>query len=407
MSSRGTWIFLCLLIIAGPTSSQAQIDPEKRRLIQLGYNQPLQGRGPIAAYGFFYYNKPHFLTTNLTLRLAIAPVYLDSEFGFTGLLGLNTDFAVGLAGGGFGDTYSEIRQGRYRQSESFTGHGGEFSSSIYHRVNPDQTVPLSAIFRGSMHQSYYREDSDTDDHFELPGNRTSFNVRTGLRLGGLEPSLTEPLALELSAWHQTQFRDESGPYGLAGDRTVEAQSHLFWSRALLKYTFDQTEQLIEFSVTGGTSLDADRFSSYRLGGILPFVAEFPLNIPGYYFQEISAKRFALLNGEYSFPIDPSKNWRLATYAATGPVEYVHGLEQPGKWHSGLGGGLTFISPSGSWLATLVYGHGFDAIRNQGRGADQVGLLFQYDFEAKRRGKTRFFMPGVDPYRSRAGERIFR
>jgi hypothetical protein len=213
--------------------------------------------------------------------------------------------------------------------------------------------------------------------------------------------------LEFSAWHEIQFRDQSGPYGFAGDRTVESQSQLLWTRALLKYTFDQTEQLIVFGLTAGTSFESDRFSAYRLGGILPFVSEFPLNIPGYYFQEISAKRFALLNGEYSFPFDPSKNWRFTTYAAGGPVEYLHGLEQSGKWHSGVGGGLTYISRSGSWLATLVYGHGFGAIRSDGRGANSVGFLFQYDFEAKRRGKTRFFMPSVDPYRSRAGERIFR
>jgi hypothetical protein len=404
---RGTWALLFLVFLIGSATAHAQIDPEKRRLIQLGYNQPLEGRGPIAAYGFFYYNRPQFFSTNLTLRLAVAPIYLDSELGFSGLLGPRTDLAVGLAGGGFADTYSEVRQGHYRGEESFTGHGGEISSSIYHRFNPNQMVPLWGILRGSAHRAFYREDSDTDDRFELPDDRLTFSVRTGLRLGGLEPSLTEPLALELSAWHEIQFRDKSGLYGFAGDRNVEPRSQLLWTRALLKYTFDQTEQLIVFSLTAGTSFESDRFSAYRLGGILPFVSEFPLNIPGYYFQELSAKRFALLNGEYSFPFDPSKNWRFTTYAATGPVEYLDGLEQSGKWHSGVGGGLTYISRSGSWLATLVYGHGFNAIRNHGRGANQVGLLFQYDFEAKRRGKTRYFMPSVDPYRSRAGERIFR
>ncbi|PYI82564.1 MAG: hypothetical protein DME26_17245, partial [Verrucomicrobia bacterium] len=109
-----------------------QIDPEKRRLLQLGYNQSLEGRGPIAGYGFFYYNQPNFLRTNLTLRASIAPVYLDTELGISQLLGPQTDFALGLAGGGFADSYSEIRRGVYRRKESFTGHSGELSSSIYH-----------------------------------------------------------------------------------------------------------------------------------------------------------------------------------------------------------------------------------------------------------------------------------
>jgi hypothetical protein len=59
------------------------------------------------------------------------------------------------------------------------------------------------------------------------------------------------------------------------------------------------------------------------------------------------------------------------------------------------------------MISVIYGHGFNAIRSHGRGANQVGFLFQYDFDAKARGKSRFFIPGVSPYRSRGGERLFR
>jgi hypothetical protein len=160
-------------------------------------------------------------------------------------------------------------------------------------------------------------------------------------------------------------------------------------------------------MTTGTSWRADRFSGFRLGGLLPFSSEFPLSIPGYYFQEVSAKRFALLNGQYSLPILPSKGLRFDLLGAVGWVDYLPGFRQRGHWHTGVGGGITYISPSGSWLMTLLYGHGFDAIRDNGRGADQVVLLFQYDFEAKPRGKSRFFVPGINPYGSRGIERIFK
>src|SRR5437899_7955104 len=97
---RGNPIHLLVLCIClgMPFLVSAQLDPEYRRLLQLGYNQPLEGKGPIAAYGFFYYNNPHFYATNLTLRAAVAPVYLDSELGFKGLLGPNTDVGIGVAG---------------------------------------------------------------------------------------------------------------------------------------------------------------------------------------------------------------------------------------------------------------------------------------------------------------------
>ncbi|MEO7675267.1 MAG: hypothetical protein ABIV39_00705, partial [Verrucomicrobiota bacterium] len=132
-----------LLLLVTCSGAFGQIDPEKRQLIQLGYNQPIEGRGPISGYAFYYRNDPDFFRTNITLRLAIAPIYVDSEIGFSHLLGEQTDFAVGVAGGGFADSYSEVRQGRLKERESFTGHGGEISSSIYHRFNPESMIPLS------------------------------------------------------------------------------------------------------------------------------------------------------------------------------------------------------------------------------------------------------------------------
>ena len=374
--------------------------------MQVGYNQSLEGNSPIAGYAFFYYNRPNFIETNLTLRLVVAPIYLDAELGFRGLLGPNTDLAVGLAGGGYAQSYSEIRGGHYFKEESFTGHGGDTSVSLYHRFNPGQELPVSLILRTSAGLARYEKDTKTDPNFKLPDDRSLFAIRTGLRCGGQEPSLTEPLAVELSVWHESQFRSRSDRYGFNSDREVESVSHLFWARALLKYTF-QNEQLFEFSGTAGDSVNVDRFSAYRLGGVLPFVSEFPLSIPGYYYQELSADRFVLFNGQYSFPLTPQKNLRFTLYGATACVDYLNGLGPAGSWQSGAGGGLTFISPHGSWMATLLYSHGFDALRSGGPGANQIGLLFQWDLEAKKRGKSRFFTPEISPYRSRGGERLFR
>jgi hypothetical protein len=392
-----------LLLLCLALETLAQIDPEKRRLIQLGYNQPIEGRGPIAAYGFFYYNQPNFFHTNLTLRAAVAPIYLDSELGFTELLGPRTDLGVGLAGGGFADSYAEVREGVYRRKESFTGHSGEISSSVYHRFNPKQIVPLFGIVRLAVHRSFYQDDSKTASDFKVPDDHTTFLVRTGLRLGGREPTMTAPLAMEVSAWYEGQFRSDADRYGYDGDRVVEASSHLFWTRAMARYTFDESKQLAELGVTAGTTLNADRFNAYRLGAMLPFVSEFPLNIPGYYFQELSARQFVLLNGQYTFPFEPRKCWYATMFAATGFVDYLAGLRQPGHWHSGVGGGITYRSPAGSWFVTLIYAYGIDAIRDHDRGANQIGILFQYDFEAK----AKWFSPGVSPFRSRGAERLFR
>ncbi len=384
----------CLLavLVAGficPAALLAQIDPAKRELIQIGYNQPLEGQSPISAYAFYYYNQPSFLNnSNLTLRLAIAPVYIDSELGFSHLLGPQTDFAVGLAGGGFADSYYEIRQGKYFKEESFDGHGVTGSASIYHLFDPDKRIPLYGIIRSEAHYADYVRD-DTAATFVLPRDLTGLNIRSGLRFGGQEPVLTPDVAMEISVWYDGQFRLNSGDYGFNGDRHVQSVSHLFWTRALLAYTLPDSKQNFLVSVTAGVSADTDRFSAYRIGGFLPLASEFPLSIPGYFYQELSATRFALFTGKYSVPLDPAKRFSLTAIASSAVMQYLPGLEQPNDWNSGVGGGLTYRSTSGAWQVLLDYGYGFDAIRSHGRGAQSVGMLVQINLEHT---KTKLYNP---------------
>ena len=124
------WRSVLLLILAGwvgPFTAPAQIDPVKRDLIQLGYNVALEGHAPLDAYVFYYRNDPEFLGTNMALRLAVAPTYLDSELGIRHAISENTDLGIGVAGGGFADDYYEVRQGTFRPAESFNGYGAEAS----------------------------------------------------------------------------------------------------------------------------------------------------------------------------------------------------------------------------------------------------------------------------------------
>ncbi len=395
---RALWAgFLLAPLLGVVWPVRAQIDPVKRELIQVGYNQPIQGQSPLPGYAFYYLNRPNFPHTNQTLRLAVAPVYLDSELAFSRAISPRTDFAIGLAGGGFADSYSEVRRGKYLKAESFTGHGGEISASVYHRFNPAQEIPLSGILRSDAHISIYERDDVTAPGFALPDDRASFNVRTGLRFGGKEPSLMTPLAMELSAWYEGRFRTASDAYGFAGDRAIKARSHLFWARALLAYTLPEKRHNFYLSMTAGGSVDADRFSAYRLGGVLPFASEFSLTLPGYHYQELTARNFVLLGGNYSVPLDHAKRLYLTAGAATAWSDYLPGLEQPGRWNSGLGGGLSYHSAANTWQIVLGYAYGIDAIRSHGRGAHTIGFLLQFDLG---RAKAGLFDPGQNPSRSR-------
>src|SRR5580658_449754 len=146
---RGLMLVLAVSCLAGP--ALGQVDPQLRELVQFGFTQALQGASPVAAYGYYYLNEPNFLHTNLTLRLALAPVYLDSEVGLVGLLGPNTDLGLGLAGGGFADNYYEYQAGKFFPGQSFQGDSEETSVSLYHTFDPGKLIPLFGVLRIKEH----------------------------------------------------------------------------------------------------------------------------------------------------------------------------------------------------------------------------------------------------------------
>ncbi|HZQ46751.1 MAG TPA: hypothetical protein VFC07_07070, partial [Verrucomicrobiae bacterium] len=189
-----------------------------------------------------------------------------------------------------------------------------------------------------------------------------------------------------------QFRLNSGDYGFAANPYhVNSVSQLVWARALFAYTLESKKTFL-ISLTAGDSAGADRFSAYRIGGTLPLAAEFPLPLPGYYYQELSATRFALLTGNYSFPLDAKKRWSVTATGSTAVMEYLPGLQQPGHWNSGLGAGIGYHSTSDDWQILVDCGYGFDAIRSHGRGAESINLLLQFNLE---RSKGHFYNPAIN------------
>jgi hypothetical protein len=368
-------------LLSGSQTGFGQIDPYRRNLLQLGYDQPVGGQGPQGVYAYYYYNNPEIRGTNTALRLAIAPAYLDGELGFKQLLSPYTDVGIGLSGGAYGENFYEVRQGNYRRTESFDGHGGGTALSIYQLLNPGMLVPLNVVARGGFRYSTYARNSDTRDDFELPDGRPMPFVRAGLRLAGKEPILYPDLGLEVSVWYERQWRLNDGGYGLNRDRFMNERSDLYWAYAGLDYSWTNVGHKISFAATAGGSSDTDRFSAWRLGGVLPLVAEFPLILPGYFYQELTAKRFVHLHASYLMPLGFEDRLQFRLEAAGAALDYLEGFEQPDKWQTGVGCGLTFTPRNKICRVVLRYGYGFNAIRDDGdKGAHSVGLLFQYDFE---------------------------
>ncbi len=78
-----------------------------------------------------------------------------------------------------------------------------------------------------------------------------------------------------------------------------------------------------------------------MGGVLPLVSEFPLVLPGYYYQELTVTRFEHYYVAYDIPLDRSQRWKFRLEAATAHLGYLPGYEQTSDWQTGVGGGLTF------------------------------------------------------------------
>jgi hypothetical protein len=371
-------LFSCTAFIATSTT-HAQIDPEPRQLLHIGVNQSLHDDGPQAHYLFYYWNMPNVPSTNQTLRLVIAPTYLDGELGLNGALGQNTDLGLGLFGGGYEYDYDEVRQGNYFRNESFEGHGGGADISVYHLFNPAATIPLNGVASAIVDYRTFAHSHDTADNFVVPENQPFVTLRTGFRYGGQEPLLFPRLAMEISAWYELEHRMDPGSYGFSGDRQLEATSHRFFGRAQLNYTMPRWEHYMVVGFMGGAVLNPDRFSAFRVGGALPFTSEFPLYLPGYFFEELSTKDFGLAYGLYSIPFGRSKCWSVTAMAGTALVNYVNGLGQPGHWNSGVGGGVGYTAKSRRWRTMVTSAYGIDAIRSDGRGGYNLGMMFQYNF----------------------------
>jgi hypothetical protein len=368
----------CVCTAMVVSGAQAQIDPEPRNFVHLGFNQSLHDDGPQAIYGFYYLNMPQFQSTNMALRLAIAPLYVDGELGFKGLLGENTDLGVGLFGGGFANSYDEVRRGNYFRNESFDGHGGGGSVSIYHLLNPAGQIPLNVILRGSVNYHAFDDTDDTGTNFKLPENQPFYTFRAGLRWGGMEPILGPRLAMELSAWYELEHRPDDGTYGFGDDRRLNPTAHRFLGRAVGIYTVPGSQHYIMLGLMGGAVIHADRFSAYRIGGALPFTSEFPMYLPGYFYQELSAQNFGLLYGLYSIPIGQAKRWSVFAGGATALIDYAEDLGQPGHSNSGVTGGVVYHGRNQRWKVVGASSYGIDAMRSDGRGGYSIALMFYWN-----------------------------
>jgi hypothetical protein len=216
-------------------------------------------------------------------------------------------------------------------------------------------------------------------------------LRAGLRFGGQEPGLDTAPALEVSAWWESREREHDVPYGYNGDRVAQGQTNLFWTRLLFAYATEKGTRFgMGTSFGGGTGVD--RFSAYRLGGMLIQNSEFPLTLPGYFAQEIAARQYAHAWLRGGFPLDGQKKYVFNVFAAGASVTALPGTDPGGARHAGVGAGLEFSPLQGALHGMLSYGYSPTALRAGGRGAHGVAFSLEINFETVPQTPTRPMRP---------------
>lgn len=363
------------LFLAAPAS--AQIDDTKRLLLEGGYEGGLGSPGPASPYAFLYVNRPGAAGPGSAWRLALAPVYLDTELGLPRAFGGRTDIGLGFSGGGYAFGNAQVHRGDEKTGESYIGHGLAPSVSLYPRIGDVGQVPVSGVFRLSAVYTDFQRADRTDESYEPPPDEWTGVARAGVRAGGVEPGMDRGRAAEASLWAETRVRDRPASYGYAGDRYARRNVNLIWARVQLSLPAGSAR--VSGGLNAGSGGQIGRLTAYRLGGMLTQTSEFPLILPGYFAQEISARRFVHAWAQTALPAGDSKRFTIEFTAAAANVSPVRGTDPGGVGHAGLAAGFGFSPPDGALRAGLTYGFAPTALRGKRRGAQAFALVVEIDF----------------------------
>jgi len=370
-------VVTALLTLALPAG--ADHDPEPRANIELGLEGPLRGAGPVSGYGFFLWNRPHFIEEHWYLRVIVAPVYLTSELIRDHWPAEGHAVGVGLGGGFFAYNFDEFRVGSREERESFWGHGGEVTLTYYRWIRLLDALPVEGQLRLRPQYAVYQRTDDTDPRFRLPADTPIYSARVGVRVGGEPPELQPLVSFEASAWSEVSYRVHADPFGRPErEEATEHFSNRVWGRlggAITPFPGHTARVFL----TAGTIANPDALTAFRVGSALPFRREFPLILRGYHVDEVFARSFWLVNLSYRFPLWPrSERVGLVLAADYARVDYLPGHELPRRDLRGVGADLS-IALTADVTLMLGYGYGLDAPRGSTVGGHELHGLLELKF----------------------------
>jgi hypothetical protein len=355
------------------------MDAETRTYIQGGVETPLKGNGPVTGYAYLFATRAHFLDEDLYLRVVVPPGYLISELILDHFPSQNSALGIGVSGGFFAESQTEFQEGRYLSAESFTGDSAGGTLAYYLR-GPKifGVLPMEGQIRANPKYVWYDRSGSTSRYFRLPENTPIYDVRAGIRLGGVPPELFPNAAVEASVWHTLSYRGNAGHYGFAQElQETDHFTQRTWTRLGATYTFG-VQQVSAF-FNAGIAEDTDALSTFRMGGGLRLRAEFPLLLHGFYVEEIFARSFWLMNFAYRFPIWPGQDLvHLQLLGDVAQVNYIQGHHLPRSTLAGVGVNLS-VAVTKRIDLVVGYGYGINAPRGNSFGGQEFDAQFQFKY----------------------------
>jgi hypothetical protein len=355
------------------------MDAETRTYIQGGVETPLKGNGPVTGYAYLFATRAHFLDEDLYLRVVVPPGYLISELILDHFPSQNSALGIGVSGGFFAESQTEFQEGRYLSAESFTGDSAGGTLAYYLR-GPKifGVLPMEGQIRANPKYVWYDRSGSTSRYFRLPENTPIYDVRAGIRLGGVPPELFPNAAVEASVWHTLSYRGNAGHYGFAQElQETDHFTQRTWTRLGATYTFGA--QQVSAFFNAGIAEDTDALSTFRMGGGLRLRAEFPLLLHGFYVEEIFARSFWLMNFAYRFPIWPGQDLvHLQLLGDVAQVNYIQGHHLPRSTLAGVGVNLS-VAVTKRIDLVVGYGYGINAPRGNSFGGQEFDAQFQFKY----------------------------
>lgn len=370
-------LVLLLVFLLPARKCAAEIDPERRTNMEIGFAGPVHSNGPLGGYGLLLFNRPHIFNED-TYLLAIVSPYLYTEIIRDKWPSPGQAIGMSIGGGFLNNDFDQVRDGSYKRDESFRGDGADAALSYYLRPPPiGGLMPVDGVLRISSRFARYQHSGDTDPRYLLPEDSFIHAARVGVRIGGVPPELLPEKALEFSLWHEANYRVDAPAHGLpARLQPTEHLTQQTWGRlgGIMPVWLGHTASLM---MSAGMSGHTDELSCYRLGSGLRFQDEFPYILHGYYFRELFARSFFLLNTSYRFaPVPDLQNVQLRLNYDYSQISYLSGHELPRTSLNGLGIDLILLFAKNVTLTT-GYGYGVDAPRHGGFGGHQVNVMFEW------------------------------